>query len=59
MVEVFKTNIQEQYQAQKLIEVLTSTFPECKINFDLLYLHCFYSFPVNIILVVAYINTMH
>lgn len=35
MVEVFKTNIQEVYQAQKLFEVLSTSFPECKINFDL------------------------
>ena len=35
MVEVFKTNIEEEYQAQKLIEVLNTSFPDCKINFDL------------------------
>lgn len=35
MVEVFKTNVQEQCQADKLAGVLLRHFPDCRINFDL------------------------
>jgi hypothetical protein len=35
MVEVFKTNVEEQQQAAKLLEVLTQHFPLSRINFDL------------------------
>ena len=34
-IEVFKTNIQEAEEADKLLEVLLSHFPECSFNFDL------------------------
>ena len=35
MVEVFKTNVQEFSQAQKLVALLSRHFPGSKINFDL------------------------
>jgi hypothetical protein len=35
MVEVFKTNVQEFSQAQKLVALLRRHFPDSKINFDL------------------------
>ena len=35
MVEVFKTNVQEFAQAQKLVAVLRRHFPNSKINIDL------------------------
>lgn len=35
MVEVFKTNVQEFAQAQKLVAVLRRHFPDSKINIDL------------------------
>ena len=35
MVEVFKTNVQELAQAQKLVAVLRRHFPDSKINIDL------------------------
>ena len=35
MVEVFKTNVQEFAQAQKLVAVLQRHFPGSKINIDL------------------------
>lgn len=35
MVEVFKTNVQEQGEADKLIALLQQQFPATKINFDL------------------------
>jgi hypothetical protein len=35
MVEVFKTNVQEFTQAQKLVTLLRRHFPDSKINFDL------------------------
>ena len=35
MVEVFKTNVQEFSQAQKLVALLMRHFPGTKINFDL------------------------
>jgi hypothetical protein len=35
MVEIFKTNIDGQQQAEVLLKLLSKTFPEFKINFDL------------------------
>ena len=35
MVEVFKTNVQEDKQSQMLMEKLSYHFPHCRINFDL------------------------
>jgi hypothetical protein len=35
MVEVFKTNVQEFAEAQKLVAVLRRHFPGSKINIDL------------------------
>jgi hypothetical protein len=35
MVEVFKTNVQEFSEAQKLVALLRRHFPGTKINFDL------------------------
>ena len=35
MVEVFKTNVSEHYQAEKIFDLLIVSFPDCKINFDL------------------------
>jgi hypothetical protein len=35
MVEVFKTNIQENELARQLATKLLMHFPHCKINFDL------------------------
>jgi len=35
MVEVFKTNVQQQKQAVRLLAALSQTFPLCRINFDL------------------------
>jgi hypothetical protein len=35
MVEVFKTNVQEFSEAQKLLTLLRRHFPGAKINFDL------------------------
>jgi hypothetical protein len=35
MVEVFKTNIQDQLQSQQVLCVLSDAFPSFKINFDL------------------------
>jgi hypothetical protein len=35
MVEVFKTNVQEQDQAGQLLVLLSQQFPLSKINFDL------------------------
>ncbi len=35
MVEVFKTNVQEDFQAQQLVNVLLRHLPDSKINFDL------------------------
>ncbi|WP_018611801.1 hypothetical protein [Segetibacter koreensis] len=35
MVEVFKTNIQQQKQAEILVGVLSNYFPLTRINFDL------------------------
>ena len=35
MIEVFKTNVQEFSEAQKLVALLHRHFPNSKINFDL------------------------
>ena len=35
MIEVFKTNVREVTQADKIIELLLAHFPGCKINFDI------------------------
>ena len=35
MVEVFKTNVQNQTQARIILSLLQSDFSEAKINFDL------------------------
>ncbi|GAO41051.1 hypothetical protein [Flavihumibacter petaseus] len=35
MVEVFKTNVQENFNAEYLLHHLRQKFPECRINFDL------------------------
>lgn len=35
MVEVFKTNVQESCEADKLVHILLRHFPDSKINFDL------------------------
>jgi len=35
IVEVFKTNVQQDDQARQLIKKLLGHFPHCKINFDL------------------------
>ncbi|MGN6638131.1 MAG: methyltransferase type 11 [Mucilaginibacter sp.] len=34
-VEVFKTNVRYKRQAKMLLEVLSTSFPRFKINFDL------------------------
>jgi hypothetical protein len=35
MIEVFKTNVQEFSEAQKLVALLLRHFPNSKVNFDL------------------------
>ena len=35
MVEVFKTNVEEDSQAEALIALLIQQLPDCEINFDL------------------------
>jgi len=35
MVEVFKTDVEEDSQAEALISLLNSYLPNCRINFDL------------------------
>jgi hypothetical protein len=35
MIEVFKTNVEEAVQAEKLVDILLDHFPDNKINFDL------------------------
>lgn len=35
MVEVFKTNVQDPYQAKMLIDQIQSTFRDYTVNFDL------------------------
>ena len=34
-VEIFKTNVQEQVEAEQLVTILQSHFPHYKVNFDL------------------------
>ena len=34
MVEIFKTNIDEQQQAEVVLKLLCKKFPDFKINFD-------------------------
>ena len=36
MIEVFKTNVQHEEDAQILVKKLTEHFPHYKINFDLM-----------------------
>ena len=35
IVEVFKTNVIEEEQAEKLVEELLAHFPQSRVNFDL------------------------
>lgn len=35
MVEVFKTNVNTEYYAEKITDILKRSFPGCKISFDL------------------------
>jgi hypothetical protein len=35
MIEVFKTNVQEAWQAEKIVALLLEHFPGNKINFDM------------------------
>ncbi len=35
MIEVFKTNVQEVMQANKIVAVLLEHYPDSKINFDM------------------------
>ena len=35
MIEVFKTNVEEESQAKSLLTKLLQHFPGCRINFDL------------------------
>jgi len=35
MIEVFKTNVQNRKQANKLLKILSNKYPEAKINFDI------------------------
>ncbi len=35
MIEVFKTNVQEDEQAERLIKALSDYFPNSRITFDL------------------------
>lgn len=35
MIEVFKTNVQEEWQCKMIIETLLEHFPNSSINFDL------------------------
>ena len=34
-IEVFTTNIQSRIQAERIVQILESSFPKLKINFDL------------------------
>ena len=34
-VEIFKTNVQAQDEAEQLVAILQSNFPHYKVNFDL------------------------
>jgi len=35
MVEVFKTNVQEESQSDKMVQLLLHHFPDSRISFDL------------------------
>jgi len=35
MIEIFKTNVQNNRAANFIISLLQNDFPDCKINFDL------------------------
>lgn len=35
MVEVFKTDVQHEYQAARILDVLSGHYPMYRINFDL------------------------
>jgi hypothetical protein len=35
MIEIFKTNVEESVQAEKIVDILLEHFPDNKINFDL------------------------
>lgn len=35
MIEIFKTNVKEEKEAKKILNILIAEFPKCKINFDL------------------------
>jgi hypothetical protein len=35
MIEVFKTSVKEQEQAEMILSTLVNSFPSIKINFDL------------------------
>lgn len=35
MIEVFKTNVRTKKQAEVLLNLLSKTYPDAKINFDL------------------------
>lgn len=34
-IEVFRTNVNRVFQSQQILESLSVSFPDCKINFDL------------------------
>ncbi len=34
-VEVFKTSVRERTEASRIIALLLTRFPDCKVNFDL------------------------
>lgn len=35
MIEVFTTDVQNEFQAEKLLSILNNNFPQLKINFDI------------------------
>jgi hypothetical protein len=35
MVEVFKTDVEKEYEAEGILKKLSEHYPECRINFDL------------------------
>lgn len=35
MVEIFKTNVIEQHEADRLVEKLVQAIPQARVNFDL------------------------
>ena len=35
MIEVFKTNIEDDFSASRILDLLNHRFPGCRINFDL------------------------